>query len=238
MNTTQRRRIPTYIGASCLAAALSFSTGATIATAAPQAPPAMAEQDDSGGDQSGDDTGGQTDGSHPQGTDTGNQQGTDTSHPRDTDTGNQQGTDTTGSNRHPPDVVAPPANNGYASIGGSDQYRNSDGPRSPDATGTAPKYNEQQADLQMVLDFVNSECLNAGSLGVLPVKFLCLVDTGSQFVNGWYPKDAAQRVIQKYVRFYTEAPVNPDAKKSIDCSKYSGSTKIPDECFVGSSKQK
>lgn len=90
----------------------------------------------------------------------------------------------------------------------------------------------------MVLDFVNSECLNAGSLGVLPVKFLCLVDTGSQFVNGWYPKDAAQRVIQKYVRFYTEAPVNPDAKKSIDCSKYSGSTKIPDECFVGSSKQR
>ncbi|WP_327419674.1 hypothetical protein [Streptomyces sp. NBC_01233] len=101
MNTTQRHRISTYIGASCLAAALSFSTGATIATAAPQAP-AMAEQDDSGSDQSGtdtggSDTGGQTDGSHPQGTDTTQQDG---SHPQGTDTTQQdgshpQGTDTT-----------------------------------------------------------------------------------------------------------------------------------------------
>jgi hypothetical protein len=56
-------------------------------------------------------------------------------------------------------------------------------------------------------------------------------------VNGWYPKDAADRVIQKYVRFITESPVNPGANKSIDCSKYSGSTTLPDQCFVGSSKQ-
>ncbi|WP_148639918.1 hypothetical protein [Streptomyces sp. Mg1] len=90
MNTTQRHRISTYIGASCLAAALSFSTGATIATAAPQAP-AMAAQDDSGSDQSGTDTGGQTDSSHPQGTDTTQQ---DSSHPQGTDTGSQPPGDT------------------------------------------------------------------------------------------------------------------------------------------------
>ncbi|WP_327286584.1 hypothetical protein [Streptomyces sp. NBC_01205] len=102
MNTIQRRQISTYIGATCLAATLSFSTGAAIATAAHQAP-AMAMQDDSGSDQSGtdtngSDTGNQQDSSHPQGTDTGNQQ--DSSHPQGTDTGNQQdsshpqGTDT------------------------------------------------------------------------------------------------------------------------------------------------
>ncbi|MFF4429743.1 hypothetical protein ACFYZ4_11305 [Streptomyces sp. NPDC001513] len=116
MNTLQRHRIPTCIGASCLAAALSFSTGATIATAAHQAP-AIAAQDDSGSDQSGTDTSGsdtsqqdgshpqgsdtsQQDGSHPQGSDTSQQdgshpQGTDTSNPR-TDTSNQQDTDTGG----------------------------------------------------------------------------------------------------------------------------------------------
>ncbi|MGW8779493.1 hypothetical protein ACWGNM_15705 [Streptomyces sp. NPDC055796] len=95
MNTIQRRRIPTYIGASCLAATLSFSTGATIATAAHQAP-AMAMQDDSGSDQSGtdtsgSDTGNQQDSSHLQDTTT-NQQDSDTSHPR-TDTTDQQDSD-------------------------------------------------------------------------------------------------------------------------------------------------
>ncbi|MFD9571355.1 hypothetical protein ACFWBI_16050 [Streptomyces sp. NPDC059982] len=140
---------------------------------------------------------------------------------------------------HPPDVVAPPEGNGYVGIGGSHQDTNVKGPKSPPATGTAPQYNEAQADLKMVLDFANSNCLNAGSLVALPATpFDCMVDTASQFTNGWYPKDAADCVIQKYVRFITEAPVNPGAKKSIDCSKYSGSTNIPDECFVGSSKQR
>ncbi|WP_327135888.1 hypothetical protein OG311_37945 (plasmid) [Streptomyces sp. NBC_01343] len=93
MKTTRRRRIPIYIGASCLSAALSFSSGATIATAAHQVP-AIAVQDDSGSDQSGTDTGGQTDTTHPQGTDT-NDSGTstDTTHPQGTDT-NDSGTST------------------------------------------------------------------------------------------------------------------------------------------------
>ncbi|MEU5068890.1 hypothetical protein AB0G95_33140 [Streptomyces virginiae] len=113
MNTLQYHRIPAFISASCLAAALSLSTGAALAAPAHQAP-AMAAQDDSGSDQSGSDSSGtdttQQDGSHPQGTDTTQQdgshpQGTDTtqqdgSHPQGTDTGrqtrtgNQQGTDT------------------------------------------------------------------------------------------------------------------------------------------------
>ncbi|WP_404953107.1 hypothetical protein [Streptomyces sp. 147326] len=101
-STQRRRRIPTCIGASCLAAALAFSTGATIATAASQAPVAesMPAQDDPGSDQSGTDTSGsdtssQQDGSHPQGTDTSSQQ--DGSHPQGTDTGSQhpQGTSKT-----------------------------------------------------------------------------------------------------------------------------------------------
>ncbi|MFE5860240.1 hypothetical protein ACFQ77_06740 [Streptomyces virginiae] len=253
----KRRRIPTCIGASCLAAALAFSTGATIATAAVQAPAVAAEEDP---DTSNSDTGSQQDSSHPQGTDTGDQQ--DASHPQGTDTGDQtggrdpQGTDIrdqTGgrdpqnlvdrphvkTNSHPPDVVAPPQGNDYVGIGGSHQDTDFNGTRSPAATGTVPQYHEETADLRMVLDFINSYCRNAGSLKVLPVPlFDCLVDTASQFVNGWYPKDATDRLVQKYVRFIVEAPVNPKADKSIDCSKYSGSTKLPDECFVGSSEQR
>ncbi|MFF8265665.1 hypothetical protein [Streptomyces virginiae] len=106
MKSTQGRRIPAYIGASCLAAALTFSTGASIATAAHQAPvsksmPAQgdSDSDQSGTDTSGSDTGGQTDTSNQQDTDsshprtnTNNQQDTDPSHPR-TNTNNQQDTD-------------------------------------------------------------------------------------------------------------------------------------------------
>ncbi|MCX5310372.1 hypothetical protein [Streptomyces sp. NBC_00154] len=142
---------------------------------------------------------------------------------------------------NPPDVVAPPEGNDYVGIVGAGGHQDTsfDGTRSPAATGTAPKYNEDQADLQMALDFVNSTCLNAGSLVALPAHpFDCLVDAASQLTNGWYPKDAADRVNQKYITFIKEGPVNPNAKKSIDCEKYSGSTTLPDECFVGSSKQK
>ncbi|MFD9478805.1 hypothetical protein [Streptomyces nojiriensis] len=82
MILTPRRRIPCYIGASCLAAALAFSTGATVAMAAPQAPApkSMAVQDDSGddtgSDQSGSGTGGDTDTGNQSGSDTGDEQGT------------------------------------------------------------------------------------------------------------------------------------------------------------------
>ncbi|GHE92912.1 hypothetical protein GCM10017776_06720 [Streptomyces griseoluteus] len=70
MSSIPRRRLQRLLGASCLAATVAFSTGASIAIAAPQttAPASRIAQDDSGGsDQGGSDQGGSDQGGSDQG---------------------------------------------------------------------------------------------------------------------------------------------------------------------------
>ncbi|MFD9418723.1 hypothetical protein ACFWC9_28995 [Streptomyces goshikiensis] len=97
MMNIRHRWISGYLGASCLVAALAFSSGATVAMSAPQAE-LMAVQDDSDTDQPNTDTGGTHD--QQPNTDTSNSTGQNHTDQPNTDTGGthdqQPNTDTSG----------------------------------------------------------------------------------------------------------------------------------------------